>query len=67
MKKKQLILIGVGVLTVAVLYLLPKVVVDNEATGAKMESEATASSSISASFLLLFPQRCSAQNIIRDP
>jgi outer membrane protein len=49
MKKKQLILIGVGVLTVAVLYLLPKVVVDNEATGAKMESEATASSSISES------------------
>lgn len=49
MKKKQLILIAVGVVAVAGLYLLPKVVVDNEATGAKMESEAAASTSISES------------------
>jgi tetratricopeptide (TPR) repeat protein len=38
MKKLQLVLIGVGITSVAALYLLPKVVVDNDATGAKMEN-----------------------------
>jgi len=38
MKKSQLILIVVGILAVLGLYALPKVVVDNDSTAAKMES-----------------------------
>ncbi|TDQ12958.1 cytochrome c-type biogenesis protein CcmH/NrfG [Algoriphagus boseongensis] len=37
MKKSQLILVAVGILAVVGLYALPKVVVDNDSTGAKME------------------------------
>ncbi|GMQ25248.1 hypothetical protein Aoki45_19300 [Algoriphagus sp. oki45] len=40
MKKSQLILILAGILAVVGLYALPKVVVDNESTGAKMEGAA---------------------------
>lgn len=49
MKKLQVILIGFGITAVAGLYLLPKVVVDNEATGEKMGSGAEASAAISES------------------
>ena len=49
MKKLQVVLIGIGIVSVAGLYLLPKVVVDNEATGAKMEGGAEASSILSES------------------
>lgn len=49
MKKLQVVLIGTGIAAVAGLYLLPKVVVDNEATGEKMESGAEASTTISES------------------
>jgi len=47
MKKLQLVLIGLGITSVAALYLLPKVVVDNESTGTKMEGEAADSSATS--------------------
>ncbi|MFM2249104.1 MAG: hypothetical protein RLZZ358_31, partial [Bacteroidota bacterium] len=49
MKKLQVVLIGIGIASVAGLYLLPKVVVDNEATGEKMESGAEASPAITES------------------
>jgi tetratricopeptide (TPR) repeat protein len=49
MKKLQVVLIGIGIASVAGLYLLPKVVVDNEATGAKMEEGAEATTAISES------------------
>ena len=49
MKKLQVVLIGIGIASVAGLYLLPKVVVDNEATGEKMESGAEPSTVISDS------------------
>ena len=49
MKKLQVVLIGIGIASVAGLYLLPKVVVDNEATGAKMEEGAEAPTTISES------------------
>lgn len=49
MKKLQVILIGFGVAAVAGLYLLPKVVVDNEATGEKIENGNDASTTISES------------------
>ena len=48
MKKSQLILIAVGVLAVAGLYALPKVVVDNDSTGAKMEESETSVDSSSS-------------------
>ena len=37
MKKSQLILVAVGIIAIVVLFSLPKVVVDNEATAAKVE------------------------------
>lgn len=49
MKNLQVILIGIGIASVAGLYLLPKVVVDNEATGSKMEGGVEASAAISES------------------
>ncbi|MDA1268376.1 MAG: tetratricopeptide repeat protein [Bacteroidetes bacterium] len=49
MKKLQVVLIGLGIASVATLYFLPKVVVDNEATGAKMEGGAEVSTVISES------------------
>ena len=49
MKKLQVVLIGISIASVAGLYLLPKVVVDNEATGEKMESGAEANPAITES------------------
>jgi len=49
MKKLQVVLIGFGVAAVAGLYLLPKVVVDNEATGEKMETGAEAPTAMTES------------------
>jgi outer membrane protein len=37
MKKSQLVLVAIGIIAVVVLFSLPKVVVDNDATGAKVE------------------------------
>ena len=48
MKKSQLILIAVGILAVVGLYALPKVVVDNDSTGAKMEESETSKDSTSS-------------------
>lgn len=48
MKKSQLVLILVGILAVAGLYALPKVVVDNDATGVKMEESEETSAEQSA-------------------
>ena len=48
MKKSQLILIAVGILAVVGLYALPKVVVDNDSTGAKMEESETSEDSDSS-------------------
>ena len=48
MKKSQLILIAVGFVAVLGLFALPKVVVDNDSTGAKMDESAEASTSDSS-------------------
>lgn len=44
MKKTQLVLVAVGIAAVVVLYSLPKVVVDNDATAAKVEESGEESS-----------------------
>lgn len=65
MKKIQLVLIGLGITSVAALYLLPKVVVDNDATGAKMENGAADSSATSDPISDSHENELSSQNRVQ--
>lgn len=61
MKKSQLILIAVGILAVVGLFALPKVVVDNDSTGAKME-ESESSANPSSSLTEMHGNELSSEN-----
>jgi outer membrane protein len=66
MKKSQFILIAVGILAVVGLFALPKVVVDNDSTGAKMEeSESSASSDSTPSLSEMHGNGLSSENRVQ--